>query len=50
MTRFDGNQWTLDALAEAEAPEGRVRVLLLHSIAFGNLKPIGAALTVHGPR
>jgi NAD(P)-dependent dehydrogenase (short-subunit alcohol dehydrogenase family) len=35
----DGRGRTLDALAEAMGPAGRVRVLL-HSIAFGNLKPI----------
>jgi NAD(P)-dependent dehydrogenase (short-subunit alcohol dehydrogenase family) len=35
----DGRATTLDALAAAAAPDGRVRVLL-HSIAFGNLKPI----------
>lgn len=35
----EGRAQTLDALATAMGGEGRVR-LLLHSIAFGNLKPI----------
>ncbi|MEX2571683.1 MAG: SDR family oxidoreductase [Gemmatimonadota bacterium] len=35
----DGRARTLDELHEAMGPDGRLRVLL-HSIAFGNLKPI----------
>lgn len=35
----EGRQTSLDALATAMGPAGRVR-LLMHSIAFGNLKPI----------
>jgi NAD(P)-dependent dehydrogenase (short-subunit alcohol dehydrogenase family) len=37
----DGRARALDALADAMVPAGQVRVLL-HSIAFGNLKPIVA--------
>ncbi len=35
----EGRKTSLDALATAMGPKGRVR-LLMHSIAFGNLKPI----------
>ena len=38
----EGITTTLAALAERMGPEGRVR-LLLHSIAFGNLRPLVAA-------
>lgn len=42
----EGRKRVLDALAERMAPEGRVRVLL-HSIAFGNLKLL--APVIPGP-
>ena len=35
----EGRKTSLDALAAAMGPAGRVR-MLMHSIAFGNLKPI----------
>ncbi|MBI2388039.1 MAG: SDR family oxidoreductase [Deltaproteobacteria bacterium] len=38
----EGRAATLDALRERMGPNGRVR-LLLHSIAYGNLKPLVAA-------
>jgi NAD(P)-dependent dehydrogenase (short-subunit alcohol dehydrogenase family) len=38
----DGMATTIDTLTSNLAPEGRVRVLM-HSIAYGNLKPIVAA-------
>ncbi len=42
----DGRARTIQALAEAMGADGRVRVLM-HSIAFGNLKPL-APLTADG--
>src|SRR5688572_25863909 len=43
----EGRTSTLDTLKERMGDDGRVRVLL-HSIAFGNLKPIAPAPQVDG--
>ncbi|MEO7094032.1 MAG: SDR family oxidoreductase [Polyangiales bacterium] len=42
----DGRKGAIDALAERMGGEGRVR-LLMHSIAYGNLKPIAPVATKH---
>jgi NAD(P)-dependent dehydrogenase (short-subunit alcohol dehydrogenase family) len=46
----EGRKSALDALAEKMGPTGRVR-MLMHSIAFGNLKPLAPPKDVdHGSR